>query len=409
MKHFVERTCTVISERKKEPRRETKPNLAHEAQSLPLESFRDKLAYVLLGPPGAGKTEAFKREAMVEGVKPITARDFQTLDPEPEWENATLYIDGLDETRAGATDGRTPFDAMRLKLQRLGRPRFRLSCRDADWFGANDRDRLKAVSPDGEVLVLRLDPMSEEGILENLVRNLDIDDPKAFVAKAHQRGVEGLLGNPQSLRMLVAAVDDQDWPETKSETFELACRKLIEEHNQEHQIAASGNHDIDALMHEAGHLCAIILLSGKAGLTLPGTDPNRDYPSVDQFPTPDQQLLRQVLRRAAFASPSEGRIAATHRQVAEFLAARYLADLIADGLPVRRALALMTGFDGGEFRGLAAWLAAHSTRGSRRDHRTPLGWFNTTFSRFSRRRGSHVQPGGDRTRIRWLGHRSGIR
>ena len=147
MKHFVERTCTVISERKKEPRRETKPNLAHEAQSLPLESFRDKLAYVLLGPPGAGKTEAFKREAMVEGVKPITARDFQTLDPEPEWENATLYIDGLDETRAGATDGRTPFDAMRLKLQRLGRPRFRLSCREADWFGANDRERLKAVLP----------------------------------------------------------------------------------------------------------------------------------------------------------------------------------------------------------------------------------------------------------------------
>ena len=219
--------------------------------------------------------------------------------------------------------------------------------------------------------------MSEEGILENLVRNLDIDDPKAFVAKAHQRGVEGLLGNPQSLRMLVAAVDDQDWPETKSETFELACRKLIEEHNQEHQIAASGNHDIDALMHEAGHLCAIILLSGKSGLTLPGTDPNRDYPSVDQFPTPDQQLLRQVLRRAAFASPSEGRIAATHRQVAEFLAARYLTDLIADGLPVRRALALMTGFDGGilsELRGLAAWMAAHS-REARTEiiERDPLG------------------------------------
>ena len=377
MKHFVERTCTVISERKKEPRRETKPNLAHEAQSLPLESFRDKLAYVLLGPPGAGKTEAFKREAMVEGVKPITARDFQTLDPEPEWENATLYIDGLDETRAGATDGRTPFDAMRLKLQRLGRPRFRLSCREADWFGANDRERLKAVSPNGKVSVLRLDPMSEEGVLENLDRNLDIEDPKAFVTKARQRGVEGLLGNPQSLKMLVAAVDGHEWPRTKSETFELACGRLLEEHNQEHQIAASGNHDIDALMHEAGHLCAVLLLSGKAGLTLPGTDPNRDYPSVDQFPTPDQQLLRQVLRRAAFTSPSEGRIAATHRQVAEFLAARYLADLIADGLPVRRALALMTGFDGGvlsEQRGLAAWLAVHS-KPARREiiRRDPLG------------------------------------
>ena len=377
MKHFVARTCTVVSERKKEPRWETKSSLAHEPQSRPLESFRDESAYVLLGPPGAGKTEAFKREALAEGVDPITARDFQTLDPEPEWENVTLYIDGLDETRAGAIDGRTPLDAIRRKLQRLGRPRFRLSCREADWFGANDRERLKAVSPDGEVLLLRLDQMSEDGILENLERNLGIKNPKAFVTEARQRGVEGLLGNPQNLRMLVAAVDDEDWPETKSKTFALACRKLIEEHNQEHQIAASGNHDIDALMHEAGYLCALLLLSGKAGLTLPGTDPNRDFPNVDQIPTPNQQLLRQVLRRAAFASPSEGRIAPTHRQVAEFLAARYVADLIADALPVRRALALMTGFDGGvlsELRGLAAWLAVHS-KPARREiiRRDPLG------------------------------------
>ena len=193
MKHFVARTCTVVRGRtQKEPRRETKSNLAHEPQSwIPLESFRDKPAYVLLGPPGAGKTKAFEHEALEEGVRPITARDFQTLDPEPEWENATLYIDGLDETRAGATDGRTPFDAIRRKLQHLSRPRFRLSCRDADWFGANDRDRLKAVSPDGEVLVLRLDPMSEEGILENLDRNLDSRRSEGVRGGSSQTGGRG--------------------------------------------------------------------------------------------------------------------------------------------------------------------------------------------------------------------------
>ena len=369
MKHFVERTCTVVRGPDEEDRRQNEPR--------PLESFRDEEAYVLLGPPGAGKTKALEREAKEEGVEPITARDFQELDPEPELENATLYIDGLDETRAGAANGRTPFDAIRRKLQRLGRPRFRLSCREADWFGANDRDRLKAVSPDGEVSVLRLDPMSEEGVLENLDRNLGVDDPKAFVAKARKRGVDGLLGNPQSLKMLVAAVDDEEWPRTKAETFDLACRKLIEEHNQEHRIAASESHDIESLMHQAGHLCALLLLSGRAGFTLPGTDPNRDYPGIEQIPRPDRQLSRQVLRRAVFASPSEGRVAATHRQVAEFLAARYLADLIAHGLPVRRALALMTGFDGGilsELRGLSAWLATHS-RSARIEiiERDPLG------------------------------------
>ena len=380
MKHFVERTCTVVRGPGEEDGRQNEPR--------PLESFRDEKAYVLLGPPGAGKTEAFRREAGEEGVKPITARHFQALDPEPEWENVTLYIDGLDETRAGATDGRTPFDAIRQKLQRLGRPRFRLSCREADWFGANDRERLKAVSPEGAVLVLRLEPMSEEGVLEHLERNLDIEDSKAFVAEARQRGVEGLLGNPQSLRMLVAAVNDQEWPKSKTETFDLASRRLIEEHNQEHRIAASASYDTDALMHEAGRLCALLLLSGRVGLTLPGTDPNRDCPGVEQIPTPDQQLLRQVLRRAVFASPSEGRIGTTHRQVAEFLAARYLADLIApNGLPVRRALSLMTGFDGGipsEFRGLAAWLAAQSKEArSEIIDRDPLGVLHGDIRHFS--------------------------
>ena len=63
-----------------------------------------------------------------------------------------------------------------------------------------------------------------------------------------------------------------------------------------------------------------------------------------------------------------GRSSPVHRQVAEFLAARYLARLIVDGLPVGRVLALMTGEDGGivsELRGLSAWLAVHSIEARR--------------------------------------------
>ena len=33
----------------------------------------------------------------------------------------------------------------------LGQQRFRLSCREADWYGAFDREELKKVSPDGEI------------------------------------------------------------------------------------------------------------------------------------------------------------------------------------------------------------------------------------------------------------------
>ena len=194
---------------------------------------------MLLGAPGSGKTEAFRREAGLEGGHYVTARDFLTFDPLPEWKGGTIYIDGLDETRAGATDGRTPFDGIRAKLSSMGSPRFRLSCRAADWFGANDRERLNAVVPNREVHLLRLDPLSRQGVLDILERNHGVGDPVAFVAEAGERGVEDLLPNPQNLRMLVEAVAEADegWPQTRTATFDLACRKLVSEENPEHQIA----------------------------------------------------------------------------------------------------------------------------------------------------------------------------
>ena len=343
-----------------------------------MESLRATPAYVLLGPPGSGKTEAFKHEAEQEGGHYVTAREFRTFDSDPAWEGQTIYIDGLDETRAGTSDGRTPFDDIRAKLHSIGRPRFRLSCREADWFGANDRERLQAVVPNGELLVLQLDPLSDQGVLESLGQNHGVDDPAAFVDEARSLGVEDLLTNPQNLRMLAEAVAEADeWPTTKTETFDMACRKLVSEENPEHQIARQDAIATTTLLDEAGDLCALLLLAGKAGVTLPGSVPDANHPRLTEVPREDQQLLRHVAGTNLFGSPAEGRLVPAHRQIAEFVAARRLADLIKKGLPVRRALSLMTGFDGGivsEFRGLAAWLAAHS-KPARHEiiERDPLG------------------------------------
>ena len=364
--HFVERTCTVVRGCEEDRGGEAASGGGGEAESRPLEAFRELAAYVLLGAPGVGKTEAFRREARWDGGRYITARDFWKLQPRPEWRAGTLYIDGLDEVRAGSADGRTPFDGIRAKLQEAGCPRFRLSCREADWFGANDRERLKAVAPDGEVRVLRLDPLPDQGILDILARNHAVADPAAFVAETQRQGVEDLLPNPQNLRMLAEAVAEADgeWPRTRAETFDMACRKLVSEENDEHRIACGGTFSTQALLDGAGDLCALVLLAGKAGVTLPGTRPDTSHPLLDEVPSGNQQLLRRAAGTKLFATSSEGRLAPSHRQIAEFLAAGRLAARIADGLPVMRVLSLMTGFDGGiisEFRGLAAWLAALST------------------------------------------------
>ena len=88
-----------------------------------------------------------------------------------EWHGTTLFLDGLDEFRAGAADGRTPLDDIRRKLYLLGCPRFRLSCRWADWQAANDSEALEQVSPYGTVMVIQLDPLSDRNIKDILTNN----------------------------------------------------------------------------------------------------------------------------------------------------------------------------------------------------------------------------------------------
>ena len=118
----VLRTCTEVLE-------ETGQGQA--VRSGPLKAFREVPAYVLLGDPGSGKSTSFEAEceALGDEARYVTARDFLTFDLRPEWRSKILFIDGLDEVRAGSGDVRTPFDAIRQKLDYLESPRFRLSCR----------------------------------------------------------------------------------------------------------------------------------------------------------------------------------------------------------------------------------------------------------------------------------------
>ena len=125
MNMIVPRTCTEIPAENEDQHREKK--------SRPLKEFRDAPAYVLLGDPGAGKTTAFEAEceALGEDACKIPARNFLAFNPQnhPEWRDKTLFIDGLDEVRAIRRNMVTPFDEIRGRLDSLGKPRFRLSCR----------------------------------------------------------------------------------------------------------------------------------------------------------------------------------------------------------------------------------------------------------------------------------------
>ncbi|MCY4597210.1 MAG: hypothetical protein OXC19_20710, partial [Bryobacterales bacterium] len=137
----VRRTCTELPE----------SDSGNSETPRPLAELRGIGAYVLLGGPGAGKTTSFERESKATDGALVSARDFVTLRTRPAWQGRTLFIDGLDEIRAVSAEPRHPLDRIRTRLDELGRPEFRISCRDMDWLGANDWKRLKAVSPSGTV------------------------------------------------------------------------------------------------------------------------------------------------------------------------------------------------------------------------------------------------------------------
>ena len=283
MSCIVPRTCTEIPERDTGQEREP--------VSRPVAAYRDAPAYVLLGDPGSGKTTSFEAEckALGDDAHFATARDFLAFDvgAHPEWRGRTIFIDGLDEVRAGGGDARTPLDVLRGRLDALGKPRFRLSCREADWLGANDRTRLATVSQNAGLVLLRLDPLTDDDIERILSARAGIDDPGSFVGTARERGVAGFLANPQCLHMLAYVVaDGENWPGSRLELFEEACRRMLREQNEEH-VAAAERSSLSAtvpndLLDVAGRLCAVLLVSGSAGYALERRAEDDDYPALDR-------------------------------------------------------------------------------------------------------------------------------
>ena len=347
-----------------------------------LSSYRDCPAYVLLGKPGSGKTTAFEQEATQPDCKYVSARDFITFDVNPDWRDKTLFIDGLDEVRAGQSNTLTPFDEIRKKLRQLGGPRFRLSCREADFYGESDRKELEKVSPDGTVNELFLADLEDEDMLQVLVKNYHKteSDASSFLEEARRRELTELIKNPQIMGMLVTVVGEgNEWPERKSDVFKLACEKLLlVEWNQTHNMAnRNQSPPVKNLMRVSGRLCAVMLLARKDGFALSRSDESENYPFIADMADDDPALLQVVAGTGLFTT-HDRHTEYSHRIFAEYLSAYYLSNKIDnESLPAGRVLALMTGTDDGvvaELRGLYAWLATlcHKER-ARLMQRDPLG------------------------------------
>ncbi|MCY4429358.1 MAG: hypothetical protein OXC11_03070, partial [Rhodospirillales bacterium] len=259
-------------------------------------------------------------------------------------------------------DPRSPFDEIRSRIKRLNPKRVRLSCRELDWLGENDRTNLSKVVPGGEILVLRLEPLNADEQRRIVEAQSEIPDAEAFLAEAAERGVGALLSNPQTLVLLIRAVGEGgEFPAGRTETFERACIVLAGEPNEEHR-SAGPLPPADELLDAAGRMCAVSLLSGSAGLALP-TAPVADgfVPISALGDTTGDEI--HAARTRLFVGAGDRRFAPAHANIAAFLAARHAARLVDGPVPGGRVLALLSGNDGfppTPLRSLVAWLAVTS-------------------------------------------------
>ncbi len=337
-----------------------------------LSDFRDERFYVLLGSPGAGKTTAFEAEALRSDESLyLTAREVARAHshPKSKWRGKTLFIDGLDEVRAGKQDVREPLDSILDCLDRLGGPPARLSCRSAAWLATNDREAIRSIPGYGRLTILQLDPLTEENardILGHRLGSAALD----FFESANSRMLHGLLDNPLTLELLMKATGEGcEWPASRVDTFERACLALTTEENDEHRAAlryptVRENLSPTRVLDAASRIAALYLLTDKDGIAWDRSDA-ADPDSVlliNEAINPDGDWTRKAWESGLLVPkrPTPGVHLPVHEHVAEYLAARHLKKAVAGRAVLRRVIGLLTAGGGvpSPLRGVAAWLAA---------------------------------------------------
>lgn len=338
-----------------------------EEKTVAITDLRDMPAWVLLGEPGAGKTTIFLEEAIACGGEYINIRDFIHDNVDEALQGKTLFLDGLDEVRADSGEG-SVLNRVAAKLKQNKISQFRIACRAADWTGKSDINALMAIQ------TFQLCPLTDTDVHGILKKRFN-EDPKNFIDKASEYRIQELLYNPQTLGLMVSVVQkDGAWPSSRLEVFDKACKIQVSEENKSHRDAEQRSDkkkfsDND-LLDAAGYLFAVMLLGNKAGFALDrnALDENAattSFPSFESYTPPDLSAARAVVKRGLFkSSDTVATMIPSHRSIAEFLAAKWLATQVdKHHLPIRRLCNLILGFDGkpvSDLRGLYAWLATQS-------------------------------------------------
>ena len=310
---------------------------------------------IILAEPGAGKTELLKNLATQTGSHRYRASIFRYKSNIEGHE--PLIIDGIDEL---AKMDQVAVDEIIVKAGEHEAKKVVFASRSAQWESARTRT-VKEVFGD-EPLVVKLRPFSEEEQKMLFTAHKAEENFETFQNALKEIDAEGLLSNPQMLKTFANAYTQSGGSFfSKNQVFHDAIEYLANEKNPNH--AQSGRLPTSEIVAQSDELFCKILISGCTGVASTQSAEDRDFPYANE-------LLRRTHLQQSIAldtglftlSDHIDRYEPSHRIIAEYSAARYLAKRItdpSDRLSLKRILALLApnNTPRGELRGLLAWVA----------------------------------------------------
>ena len=344
---------------------ETDYELIGRRHPIMLEDLQDSDSLVLLAPGAAGKTRALEHLAgLEEGALVIDLRTRSMSEARAELtavreggSGRPVYVDHLDEVFQSIP--RLPTLLRSVVGESSPSTKWRFGCRHAAWT-----DGLGAAL-DGHVKQFRLLPLTRRAARE-LVRS-DVDVEAAFEALERHR-LRFLPSAPERLRTFATSWGDYEESSLDlTEVLRVEIDGLLQEPDL---LRVPPDGSLDRRRTIAGRLAAFATLCGLPGFTARGTPASRGV-SLDSLPdrpeptTPDERVTpdeyREALASGVFEPFGVDLVRFRHEQLAEYLAANYIA--LRSPTPTQAQQLLRTSQDGvlpGRLVGIASWLGAHA-------------------------------------------------